>query len=174
MEAADIAEQIQQALEEQNAERRAAERFRTRGAIVIAVQAMLLAISSLGGENATKEMVNANIQASDTWAFYQAKNIRQTSNQIAAEQLEATLMLHGGSLREDDRQRIQRLIERYRATVARYESEPDPKDPGNPSKGKGKGSSGCGQITGKAGGTARRPRIPISIIPRPSFKSPSS
>lgn len=138
MEAADIAEQIQQALEEQNAERRAAERFRTRGAIVIAVQAMLLAISSLGGENATKEMVNANIQASDTWAFYQAKNIRQTSNQIAAEQLEATLMLHGGSLREDDRQRIQRLIERYRATVARYESEPDPKDPGNPLKGEGK------------------------------------
>lgn len=138
MEAADVAEQIQSALEEQNAERRAEARFRTRAAIVIAVQAMLLAISSLGGDNATKEMVNANIHASDTWGFYQAKNIRQTANQIAAEELEATLLLHGGALRGDERQRIQRIIERYQGIVARYESEPDPQDPGNPLKGEGK------------------------------------
>lgn len=138
MEAADVAEQIQNALEEQKAEHRAEERFRTRAAIVIAVQAMLLAISSLGGDHATKQMINANIHASDTWGFYQAKNIRQTANQIAAEELEAGLLLHGSALRGDERQRIQSLIERYRATVARYESEPDPKEPGNPLKGEGK------------------------------------
>ena len=45
---------------------------------------MLLAIAALGGAEATKEMLNANIHASDTYAFYQAKNIRQTLYQTSA------------------------------------------------------------------------------------------
>ena len=78
-------------------------------AIILAVVlAMLLAIASLGGDNATKETLNANIQVTDTWSFYQAKNIRQTANQLAANELEAQLILHGGSLGEADRQAIQR------------------------------------------------------------------
>ena len=32
-------------------------------------------------------MLNANIQSADTYAFYQAKNIPQTSTQLAADQL---------------------------------------------------------------------------------------
>lgn len=138
MEASDAAEQIRDAVETERAERRAGERLRTQAAITIAVLAMLLAIASLGGQNATKEMINANIHASDSWAFYQAKNIRQTVNQLAADQLETTLLLHGGELGEEARQRIQSVIGRHRATVARYESEPDSKDPTNLLKGEGK------------------------------------
>ena len=82
-EAADAAEAIKDASEEQRA---GDARFRRRAAIIIGVLAMLLAISGLGGGNATKEMLNANIQSSDIYAFYQAKNIRQTSNQLAARQ----------------------------------------------------------------------------------------
>ena len=59
--------------------------FRRLTGIYLGVVAMLLAIASLGGSEATKEMLNSNIHASDTYAFYQAKNIRQTSYQIAAE-----------------------------------------------------------------------------------------
>ena len=99
---------------------------------------MLLAIASLGGENATKELINANIHASDTGAFYQAKTIRQTVNELAANELEATLVLHRAALAEDGVRQLQQRIERYRATVARYESEPDPSDPTNPLKGEGK------------------------------------
>jgi hypothetical protein len=99
------------------------ERFRRRAAISIGLLAMLLAISGLGGGNATKEMLNANIQASDTYAFYQAKNIRQTSNQLAADELEAMLLAQP-NLSEDSRKQIQSRIDQYRATVARYESEP--------------------------------------------------
>src|SRR5256885_12143328 len=62
--------------------------FRRLTAIYVGVVAMLLAIATLGGAEATKEMLNANIHASDTYAFYQAKYIRQTDYQIAAEQLE--------------------------------------------------------------------------------------
>jgi len=133
----DAADQLQEALDEQ-AERAAERRFRTRAAITIGVLAMLLAITSLGGENATKTMVNANIQASDTFAFYQAKNIRQTDNQLAADNLQATLLVHGGDVSAEARQTIQAMIDRSKATAARYESEPDPSDPSNPLKGEGK------------------------------------
>lgn len=115
----DPAEAIREAAEERARD----ERFRQRAAIAIGVLAMLLAITGLGGANATKEMLNANIQASDTWAFYQAKNIRQTSNQLAAEELEA-LLLTQPALSADARAGIQQRIDGVRATVARYESEP--------------------------------------------------
>ena len=138
MDANDVSEQIRAAVETERAEHRVEERFRTRGAIIIAVLAMLLAIASLGGENATKEMINANIHASDNWAFYQAKNIRQTVNQLAADELEASIRLHGATLTDEARQEMQRRIERYRATAARYESEPDANAPTSPLKGEGK------------------------------------
>jgi hypothetical protein len=134
MDAVDAADTIREAAEEQ---RVADEHFRRRAALSIGVLAMLLAIAGLGGENATKEMINANIHASDTWAFYQAKNIRQTSNQIAAEELEV-LLASQPNLTAEVRAQIQQRLERYRATAARYESEPDPNDPANPLKGEGK------------------------------------
>jgi Domain of unknown function (DUF4337) len=119
-EAADAAEAIQEAAEEERAKDA---RFRRQAAIAIGVMAMLLAISGLGGGNATKEMLNANIQASDTYAFYQAKNIRQTSNQLAADALDALLSTQP-SITGDARAQIQARSDQYRATVARYESEP--------------------------------------------------
>jgi len=89
MEAADAADTIREAAEE--GERGAAERFRRRAAVTIAVLAMLLALTSLGGANAGKETTNNNIQASDTYAFYQAKAIRQTQYQLAADELRQRL-----------------------------------------------------------------------------------
>src|SRR5919199_2308251 len=118
-EAADAADKIKEAAEEQAGD----DRFRRRAAIVIGVLAMLLAISGLGGANATKEMLNANILASDTYAFYQAKNIRQTSNQLAADELQALLRTQP-SLAPDAQAQLQQRIQQYQATVARYESEP--------------------------------------------------
>ena len=55
------------------------ERFRRLAAVFLGVLGMLLAIASLGGEHAVKESMNANILASDTYAFYQARNERQTA-----------------------------------------------------------------------------------------------
>src|ERR671926_1852007 len=115
----DAADAIREAAEDRVRD----ERFRQRAAIVIGLLAMLLAITGLGGANATKEMLNANIQASDTWSFYQAKAIRQTSNQLAAEELEAMLLTQP-TLAADARAQIQQRIDGFRATVARYESEP--------------------------------------------------
>jgi hypothetical protein len=112
----------------------ATQAFQRRGALLIAVLAVLLALNALGSANAGSEQILNTIQAANTWAFYQAKNIRQTDYQLAADELEVILPAVAAPVQAD----VQAKIERYRATVARYESEPDPNDPGNPLKGEGK------------------------------------
>lgn len=138
MEPADAADSITEVAEEDEAEeaqrqRKDDERFRRRVAVLIGVLAMLLAITGLGGDDAATQIVNANIQASDTWAFYQAKNVRQTSTQLAADEMELMLASQP-NLPPEARADVERRLERYRATIARYESEPyqapDPRAPG--------------------------------------------
>ena len=127
MDSADAAELIAE-LSEDRAEAAEAEKFRNRAALLIAFLAALLAIGGLGGGNATDDMIFNNIRASDTWAFFQAKNVRQTVYELAAADLEAA-----ASAPDRDR----RLAE-YRAVIERYESEPDPQAPNDPLRGEGK------------------------------------
>ena len=131
-------EQIVEARERKEGGQTKGEKFDDRVALTIAVMALLLAITSLGGGNAAEDIMNHNIHASDTWAFYQAKTIRQTSNKLAAETLEAQLQMSGGSLTPEARAGIERQIEGYRKTVERYEDEPDKDDPQNTLKGEGR------------------------------------
>ena len=71
MEATEIAEKIEEAHHAHHASKAEADaRFRRLTGIYLGVIAMLLAITSLGGSNATKVMMNANIQASDVYGFY--------------------------------------------------------------------------------------------------------
>ena len=97
--------------------------FRRRTAMVIGVIAMLLAITTLGGSSAMKTMLNANIHATDTYNFYQSRNIRQTATQLAADELEVQLATRP-DLTPEARAEIQKRIARYHARVARYESDP--------------------------------------------------
>jgi hypothetical protein len=95
--------------------------------IYLGVLAMVLAIAALGGGHATKEMLNANIHASDTYAYYQAKYLRQIDYQIAADQLE--ILISGQNpLPPDVQAKASALIKKYRETAARYESEPETGD----------------------------------------------
>jgi hypothetical protein len=103
------------------------DRFKQRAAIVIAFFAMCLAITSLGGSNAAKEAFNNNILAANYFSFFQAKNIRQTSYQLAADDLELT-SLSNPALPADARKAIQAKVDAYRKTIARYESEPDTRE----------------------------------------------
>lgn len=134
MEASDAAEQVAEVREAAGHE----ERFRSRVALLIAFMAMLLAITSLGGGNAAEDIFNNNIQASDTWNFYQAKNIRQTSYRLAADALESELTVAGASLSPEAHLWLDARVRKYRETADRYESEPDKAEPNNPVKGEGK------------------------------------
>jgi hypothetical protein len=91
-------------------------------AIYIAVLAVLLSICSVGGGNSTKDATRTNIQASDTWAFYQAKYARQTSYKIAAGELQ--LRLGEPGLPEATRKQIEEKIAAYKAEIERLESDP--------------------------------------------------
>lgn len=97
--------------------------FRKYTGIYLGIVAMLLAITALGGSNATKTMLNSNIQASDIYGYYQAKNIRQTVYQLTAEQLDSEL-LGLPEMPEAARAKIRERINRYRERVDRYESDP--------------------------------------------------
>jgi hypothetical protein len=106
---------------------RETDRFKQRTAIVIAVFAMLLAITGLGGQNAAKEALSSNIQASNIYSFYQAKSIRQTSFVVAADSFEIAFA-NDPSLPEAARDAVKAKMETYRKTAARYESEPDTRE----------------------------------------------
>src|SRR5687768_15653645 len=104
-------------IHEERAENDAADRFRNRAALMIAFLAAVLAIGGLGGGNATDDLLVSNIRASDTWAFYQAKNVRQTVYQVAAADIEAQLA--AGSLSPDARAGAEKRLADYRSTIAR-------------------------------------------------------
>jgi hypothetical protein len=92
-----------------------------RVAILIAVLAALLAISEMGGKSAQNDAVSANIEAANLWAFFQAKTVRMTAVQTAAEALDAL----GPSAAPPDRaEAVAKQIAEWKATAERYDTEP--------------------------------------------------
>ena len=91
--------------------------------VYIGVLAVLLAICSVGGGNATKDSIRANIEASNTWAFFQAKNARRTAIQLAANELELLLAAQPG-LAADVRKQFEERARDYRAQVQLLTTDP--------------------------------------------------
>jgi hypothetical protein len=91
-------------------------------ALLIAVLALLLSLSEIGGKQAENESIAKNIDASNLWSFFQAKTIRGTTVRTAAEAMEIDL---AATTDPATRERLQKRIDGWKATVARYESEPD-------------------------------------------------
>ncbi len=103
---------------------RTKDRFKQRAAVAIAIFAALLAVTGLGGQNATKDALNANIQASNDWNFFQAKNQRQTAYALAADELDLGWMADP-AMPPEAKAALKAKADAYRKTVARYESEPE-------------------------------------------------
>ncbi len=90
-------------------------------ALVIAILALLLSFSETLGKSAQTEAISANVKSSDTWAFFQAKDIRKTVVNAAAD--ETTLL--GATLTDPAaKAAIDKQVEAWRKTAARYESDP--------------------------------------------------
>src|SRR6187551_2803088 len=88
-------------------------------ALVIAVIALFLAFSETLGKSAQTAALNFQIEASNLWNFFQAKNIRRTSTLIAAEQAKLDL---GSMTDETQRAAAQKQIDEWTKTAARYRS----------------------------------------------------
>ena len=89
--------------------------------ILIAVMAGVLAFSEAAGSNASADALRGTVELSNTWAFFQAKTIRMTTLKAQAETVELlTSDMKDGPKREA----IKSQIADWRATAARYDSEP--------------------------------------------------
>jgi hypothetical protein len=90
-------------------------------ALLIAIIALCLALSETLGKGAQTESISKNVEASNLWAFFQAKSIRRNVVQTAAEQGKLGLGAAG-----DDavKAALQKQIEDWQKTAERYRSDP--------------------------------------------------
>jgi hypothetical protein len=97
--------------------------FTRKVALITAVYAVALAITALGGSNAMKEMLLAQQQSSDQWAFYQAKVIREHQYRIMQLQLNAALTERGAAMSPEARQKYTVLLAQAIEEEKRYNAE---------------------------------------------------
>jgi hypothetical protein len=93
-------------------------------ALLIAILALGLAFSETLGKASQTEGISLNIKASDTWNFFQAKTIRQTTLRTAAQALTTE-----AAVTDEPRKAILlKQADDWMKTVARYDSDPKEKD----------------------------------------------
>ena len=93
-----------------------------RIALLIAIIALCLALSETLGKGAQTESISKNVEASNLWAFFQAKSIRRTTVQTAADQGKISLT---GASDDATKAALQKQIDDWQKTAARYRSEPE-------------------------------------------------
>jgi hypothetical protein len=91
-------------------------------ALLIAIIALFLALSETLGKGAQTESIARNVEASNLWAFFQAKSIRRTVVQTAADQARLNIASAGDDVAKAA---LQKQIEDWQKTAARYRSEPE-------------------------------------------------
>jgi hypothetical protein len=91
-------------------------------ALLIAVLALFLALSETLGKGAQTETISRNVEASNLWAFFQAKTIRRTVIQAASDQARLSL---GATSDDATKAALQKQIDEWQKTAARYRSEPE-------------------------------------------------
>ena len=95
--------------------------------VYIGVLAVILAVCSSVGGNAAKDANRAHLEASNTWAFFQAKNIRRSSLSLAADDLELSLATQP-NMSADTRRKFQEKIKDYRDQMQKLTTDPARKE----------------------------------------------
>jgi hypothetical protein len=91
-------------------------------AMLIALLALVLAISETLGKGAQTDALTSNVEASNLWAFFQAKTIRMTTLRTAAESAETQLPILADPT---VRAAMEKRVSDWKTTAARYDSEPE-------------------------------------------------
>jgi hypothetical protein len=91
-------------------------------ALLIAVIALFLAFSETLGKSAQTAALNHQIEASNLWNFFQAKNIRRTATIVATESAKIDLATSSDDARKAA---LAKQIDEWAKTAARYRSEPE-------------------------------------------------
>src|SRR6476469_9866612 len=91
-------------------------------ALVISVLALFLAFSETFGKSAQTAALNAQIEASNLWNFFQAKNIRRTMTLVATDMAKLDAVV---ATAEPHKAALAKQIDDWSKTAARYQSEPE-------------------------------------------------
>ena len=86
-------------------------------AVTMSILAVLVAMATLMGHRTATEELLLETQASDQWAFFQAKNIRLHEMQGVADLL--------GTVAPADKEKTEAMREEYLKEVKRYDKEKD-------------------------------------------------
>jgi len=97
--------------------------FSKRVALCTALFAVMLAITSLGGNNAAKDMMLSQQQASNQWAFYQSKVMREHLYRVEQQKAAALLLERGASMNPQAREQYEKNRQSYAAEEKRYAAE---------------------------------------------------
>ncbi|MCE5244980.1 MAG: DUF4337 domain-containing protein [Syntrophobacteraceae bacterium] len=97
--------------------------FTRRVALITAIYAVMLAITSLGGGNAMKEMLLAQQQVSDQWAYYQAKAVREHLYRAERVQLELTLLTGADTMKPEARSALEGALKNMAEEEDRFRRE---------------------------------------------------
>jgi len=91
-------------------------------ALLIAILALFLAFSETLGKSAQTGAISYNVEASNLWAFFQAKTIRMTAVRTAAEEMKVGLpAVSDATLRAS----MEKQIDTWQKTANRYDDEPE-------------------------------------------------
>jgi hypothetical protein len=90
-------------------------------ALIISVLALFLAFSETFGKSSQTAALNFQIEASNLWNFFQAKNIRRTAIIVASE----SAKIEAASADGPRKGAIEKQIGEWTKTAARYQSEPE-------------------------------------------------
>jgi hypothetical protein len=115
----EISEAIEKAKEGEKIE--IGEGFNRKVALVIAILALFLSFSETLGKGAQTEVTTKNIEASDLWGFFQAKNIRMTQITTAAEEMTVAA---AGATDPAAKDAMQKQIDAWKKNVERIDTEP--------------------------------------------------
>jgi hypothetical protein len=85
-------------------------KIKDKAGLVICILAALLAINTLVGGSNSSKILNNTIEANNTWAFFQAKSIKQTLAEMA----------YDDAIRANDKKKSESL----KTKIDRYESDP--------------------------------------------------
>jgi hypothetical protein len=101
----------------------AGKRFSRHVALTTALYAVLLAITSLGGNNAMKDMLMSQQLSSNQWSYYQSKSLKESFARDRRESAEAILAERGAMMRPDARTAYERRRNAAASDEARYAKE---------------------------------------------------
>jgi hypothetical protein len=116
METADMAQENLEQVEHHAGRHRHSDASARRTAVLIAALAATLAVTEMGEKSSQNAYLTHHIQASDDWAFFQAKNIRSTVQSTTATVLE--------SLPNNADPAVRSRIDAARAEAARLRDDP--------------------------------------------------